>query len=414
MKITFIQPQYHNVWEALGLGYIISFLKNNYRGHVDVNFFQGYFDNDYNILEGAKGSDIVFFSCTSPAYAHGLDLAKKIKHVGNDAHIVFGGWHPTALSEEVLKEDCVDQVITGEGETAVLRIVEGDRTPIMRGFSIHPDNAGWPDREAIKNERTIDLCESINGKRTASFQMNRGCKVHCKYCAEIGMTGKYNLRTNPIRTRSIGDTLDEITSVTKQYDLNYFKFVDATFDKDIAMVSAFCFAKIQAGNTTPWECNIHPGFVQDETVFGLLAEANCNQINVGCESGSQSILDDIGKGTKIRHIINVFDWAKKYGIERRAFFILGMPKERWEDYGLTEQLIDIIKPEHVGFTILCPYPGTDFYNPKMHKEIDWASTDEYSNDFWNTPFKSNGELKHQQSYFTDKYKDNLCERQKDD
>jgi radical SAM superfamily enzyme YgiQ (UPF0313 family) len=411
VKITFIQPYYHNVWEALGLGYIISFLKNNYRGHLDISFFQGYFDKNFDIMNGARNSDIIFFSCTSPSYAHGLRLAQWFKGYNKDIHIVFGGWHPTAVPEEVIKEGCIDQVVVGEGEVACVRIVEGERTPIIRGFSIHPNELNWPDRMAIRNDRTIDLCESINGKRTASFQLNRGCKVHCKYCAEIKMTGQYNSVKNPVRTRLIGDVLDEIDTVTHLYDLDYFKFVDATFDKDRETVIAFCETKRAIGNKTPWECNIHPGFIQDERVFELLAESNCNQINVGCESGSQHILNDIGKGTKVEHIENVFDWAKKYGIERRAYFLLGMPKEIFEDHKKTEQLIDRIEPDHVGFTILCPYPGSDFYNPKTMQKINWSTTDEYSNDFWRNIFYSNTQLKELQKYFTHKYKDSLCERQ---
>ena len=414
MKITFIQPYYHNVWEALGLGYIISFLKNNYRGHVDINFFQGYFDDANTIVHESVDSDIVFFSCTSPAYVRGLRIATAIKELNPKVHTVFGGWHPTAVPEEVITEECVDQVVVGEGETAVVRIVEGERTPIVRGLSVHPRNLDAPDRVAIKNERTIDLCKSINGKRTASFQLNRGCKVHCKYCAEVKMTGKFNSRTNPIRSLGVGVCLEEIKHTIKTYNLDYFKFVDATFDRDIEMMHNFCTGKYLDGNTTPWECNIHPGLVQDESVFYQLQLSNCKQINVGCESGSQPILNDIGKGTKLRHIENVFKWAKKYGIERRAFFILGMPNETWEDHELTEQLIDRIEPEHVGFTILCPYPGTDFYNPNIHHKINWAETDEYSNDFWRTTFQTNDQLKEVQQHFTEKYKDNLCERQKDD
>ncbi|MCP3965335.1 MAG: radical SAM protein [Lentisphaerae bacterium] len=275
---------------------------------------------------------------------------------------------------------------------------------------MHLNHLRWPDRKAIKNERTIDLCESINGKRTASFQLNRGCKVHCKYCAEVVMTGKYNSRTNPIRTRDYRDIINEILYVKHGYGINYFKIVDATFDKDVQTVVEFCMRKISTGLDLPWEANIHPGFVQDEAVFKLLAQANCEQINVGVESGSQRILNKIGKGTKVDHIRNVFKWAKEYGITTRAYFILGMPGEVAADHLLTDKLIEDIRPDYVGFTILCPYPGTDFYSEKF-KDIVWSKTDEYSNDFWETDECDNDTLELTQSFFTDKYKGKLCERQ---
>jgi radical SAM superfamily enzyme YgiQ (UPF0313 family) len=353
----------------------------------------------------------VAFSCTSPAYDHGIRLAKRIKHNNKKAWTVFGGWHPTALPEEVIKEDCVDQVIVGEGEIAMVKIMLGKMDKIVQGTKLQPNELPWPDRKTIRNDRTIDLCEAMNGQRTASFQLNRGYKVHCKFCGEIGMTGKWNSKSNPIRTRDYDDVLNEIVRVTADIGINYFKFVDATFDRDAQTVIDFCKRKVERGNTMSWECNIHPNFVQSEEVFKWLDKANCNQINVGVESGSPYVLKDIGKGTNIQGIKNVFKWAKFNDINTRAFFLLGFPGETEEDVDLTMELIDEIKPDVVGFTILAPYPGSDFYSPTFHKHVDWSQVDEYSNDVWKTPHFTNERLRELQQMLTSRYRDNLRERQ---
>ena len=98
-------------------------------------------------------------------------------------------------------------------------------------------------------------------------------------------------------------------------------------------------------------------------------------------------------------IKNVFAWAKKYGVERRGFFLFGMPNETRADLLLTEQLIDEIRPDVVGFTILCPYPGTNLYDPALHKDVNWETADEYSNNFWFTEHFTNIELKAQQACY---------------
>ena len=90
-----------------------------------------------------------------------------------------------------------------------------------------------------------------------------------------------------------------------------------------------------------------------------------------------------------------------------------MPNETREDLIMTEDLIDIIKPDVVGFTILCPYPGTDLYEHDKHKNTDWETMDEYTNDFWSTEHFTNIELKAHQAYFKTKYDLLLCERQED-
>ena len=48
-----------------------------------------------------------------------METAKIIRDRCPEAHIVFGGHHPTGMPEEVLRHDCVDFIIRGEGEDAM-------------------------------------------------------------------------------------------------------------------------------------------------------------------------------------------------------------------------------------------------------------------------------------------------------
>jgi hypothetical protein len=106
MKIVFVQPNVGfkgHTWEALGIGYIIAYLKKFYSGKLDMEFYSGFYDTDGVIIRAASDADIIGFGCTSPQYKHGLELAKKIKTPKN--HIVFGGIHPSTLPDLVMRED---------------------------------------------------------------------------------------------------------------------------------------------------------------------------------------------------------------------------------------------------------------------------------------------------------------------
>lgn len=392
VKVTFIQPYYHNIWEAIGIGYIASYCREAVPG-IQMRFFQGYFDSDETIINGAKDSHVVAFSCTSPAYNHALRLARALKKIKPKIRTVFGGWHPTAIGEDVLV-DGVDQVVIGEGEYAFSNVMAGLDDPVVDGYELRFNRLPWPDRYLIKNERTIELAERMTGKRIAAFQAHRGCPYNCIYCSEAIMSQKI------LRDRDIDDTLNEIEAVRRSFRIDYFKFVDATFDQNPQWVKDFCIAKKDRGCDLEWECMIHPTLATEE-MFYWLKEANCNQVNVGCESGSERVLKTIKKASKVDKIKQVFGWAKKHGIKRRAFFIIGIPGETKQDLMMTKQLISDIKPDVYGVTIACPYPGSRLYNHERFKDVNWAKTDEYSNDFWQTAHFSNEQLKLEQELLID-------------
>lgn len=410
MKVSFIQPYYHNTWECLGFAYIISYLKDNYKGNdLEIDFYHANFDNDEKIISGASDSDIIAFSCTSPAFNHGVNLSKSIKKNNKNVRSVFGGWHTTSVNSSALIEG-VDQIVIGEGEEAFLNIVNGDTQKVVWGRKMNFEELSFPDRDTIKNYRTVDLCQSMNGLRTVSFQSSRGCPVSCSFCSEKVMTGRFNKKINPIRRRNLDDLCLEIGAVSKKLNIDYFKFVDATFDSSADYVIEFCKKKIEHKIDVKWEALIHATFATEEMLYQM-KESGCNQINIGCESGSNKILGDIGKGLKVETIKKVFKWAKEAGLYRRGFFILGMPNETIDDIKMTEDLIDEISPDYVGFTILCPYPGSLIYDGQKYKNIDWSNTDEYSNDFWETEHFKNSDLKFHQSRLKEKYKHIMCERQ---
>ena len=56
MKVTFIVPCYHNQWEALGVGYIISYCK---LVGVEYSFFQAYFDSEEEIIAEGEEPEVI-------------------------------------------------------------------------------------------------------------------------------------------------------------------------------------------------------------------------------------------------------------------------------------------------------------------------------------------------------------------
>ena len=410
VKVTLIQPRYFNIWEALGLAYIGAHVKKHFKGRIELTFHQGYFDDEATIINDAKNADIVAFSCTSPVFANGLKLARAIKKISPGVRTVFGEFHPSAVPEDCLESNCVDQVVAGEGEDAFLKILSGNSSPLVFGDRLRDLDDIVPDRELIRNIRTVDLCERMVGARIASFQSVRVCPFRCAFCSERTVTGAFNRKSNPLRLRDPRHLLEEIKWAAGKYRLDYFKFSDATWNTSVKSgekVVAFCEEKMRQGIGLPWEANVHAAFVTKE-MLRVMKAAGCRLINVGCESGSQNILNDMRKSTTVEKIRQVFQWGREVGLERRSFFLIGMPNETVDDIRLTEKLVEEIQPDIFGVTILCPYPGSDFYDPATMKNHDWSLADEYTNPYWETRHFTNSELKERQQYLTDKFSSNLA------
>jgi len=413
MKIVFVQPNVGfkgHTWEALGIGYIVAYLRKHYTGDLDIDFYSGFYDADEQIIQAGRDADIVGFGCTSPQYRHGLNLAKQIKTKNN--YTVFGGIHPSALPDLVSKEACVDAVVIGEGEKAMLKLVED----VAQGKSISKlrstadyikdlDDMPFPDRKTIKNERNIQQAVSDEGVRITSVLSSRGCPFRCSFCCSHVLWG------HRVRFRSSANILDEVEELIRDWNIQFFKFADDTFTVNKERIIEFCRLKIERGIKIPYGANAHVN-TMDEEMLKYLAESGCQELWYGVESGSPRILKEMRKNTDINRIKEVFKLTRDYGIKTRAYFLLGMPDETSEDIEMTDRLCDELRPDIVGFTLLAPFPSNEYFDPETMTGCDWSVFDEYGNDWVNTGTISNQELKDIQQRLVAKYQNIAAFRQR--
>lgn len=402
MKIVLVQPKSFHTWEALNIGYLASYLKAH--GYTDVDFYSGFFDSDEEIIQGCRGADLIGFSCTSPQFNHGLALARRVKTPDN--YIVFGGFHSSALPQDVLEHPCIDAVVAGEGEEAFLDIARGNRERIVRKPMIQDlDSIPFPDRKVMKQERNLQRSLELHGRRIAAIFSTRGCPFRCTFCAS------HAVWTRTQRQRSPENVMEEFLQVVRDCRADFITFADDEVGIKPETIMEFSELKVRKGEKTPWGCNVVASTLTHE-MLKVMRAANCQELWIGVESGSPRIMKDTRKPISVDRVKKAFRMAKDLGFVRRAYFLLGMPGESHEDIRLSEALIDEIEPDVVGFTILAPYPGTAYYNPELHKDVDWSQVDEYQNELTSTRFLSNEDLRREQDRLVEKYRRILTFRQK--
>ena len=342
----------------------------------DYIFYDGYFDQDEEIIKGCAEADIVGFSGTTSQMPWSLRIATQIKQQNPHTRIYIGGYGPSVAPEKFTES--VDGVVVGEGERPWRDILESngsERGVIFRPAIANLDDIPFPDRDFIKVERCINVAKTEEGRRVTGILGNRGCLRRCKFCADGSSKTIYGVK---LRERSPANIVDEMEQVARRYQIEFFKFADPEVNTRPGRIRELCTELIRRKWEIPWGGNMLASPFDEQDARDLYA-AGCREVWIGLESGSLEIHKHIGKGVTPNLIRKSFKAAKDAGIMRRGYVLMGTPMETYDTIKETEALIDEIQPDTVSFSILAPYPGTEYYKPEF-ANWDWEGIDEYGGD----------------------------------
>jgi len=187
-------------------------------------------------------------------------------------------------------------------------------------------------------------------------------------------------------------------------NFNHVVIADDTFtlqpDRAAAISEIMACSRIKS-----WNCDTRVNSVSLE-LLKIMKRSGCDKVAFGVESGSQRILDRIGKGITIDQVRNAVTWSKQAGIRHiEGNFIIGCDiYETLEDLEKTRELITTLPWTFVSVAVIVPYPGTPVRTMMMSEglidsEDDW---DDYvifgKLPGWRTKHYSADELlKHQRS-----------------
>src|SRR3990167_7971725 len=375
MKVCLVRGRWHSVWESLACGYLYSYTKDLVAPE-DYSFYDGYFDADEEIIAGASEADIVGFSGTTSQMPWSLRIAAAIKERNPASRCYVGGYGPSV--DPGAFEGRVDGVVVGEGERPWRDILLSggmEKGIIARPAIADLDSIPFPDRGFIKMERCAAVAKKEEGRKVTGILGNRGCLRRCKFCADGSPKTIYGI---PLRERSPLDILTEMKLVHREYAIEFFKFADPEVNTRPGRVRELCETFIRHKWDVPWGGNFLANPL-DEKDAQMLYQAGCREAWIGLESGSLEIHKHIGKGVTPAIIRKAFKATKDAGLLRRDYVLMGTPLETRETIRETEDLIDECQPDTVSFSILAPYPGTEYYRPEF-AGWEWDHVDEYGGD----------------------------------
>lgn len=324
-----------------------------------------------------------------------IDLCKVVNKNKKDAWFVLGGHGPSPIPEYVLLKTKADIVAIGEAEETIVDILKcklskkKDLSKI-KGIAYRTDDKVTinPRRMPIKNldelpfpawhffpmdkyTANIQLKGMEKDEKLLSIITSRGCINRCSFC--------YRMEKG-IRLRSTQNVIDEIKEIKKRFGVTVVKIAD-----ELSIVSK---KRVLEFERSLKENNLKIKFtgnarvdIFDKEIAMSLKRSGCILLNVGFESSSQKVLEDMNKNTTVEQNIKTLKIANEVGLPIGLNFIWGYPHDTKETlmnnvewikkYNLFAQ-VRTIRP-------VTPYPGCDLYYEALDKGLTKNAEDFFKN-----------------------------------
>jgi len=382
LRVVLVDPlrEASYVCPSLGLMYIAAILEEKHMTVeiVELRFLKrGWADLKKIISE--KSPDIVGATTYTYTFPEAVRVMKIAKTVDPGTLTVLGGPHVTfTINETLMMYPYVDVVVRGEGEYTMLELLKAYDKNIelkkVRGIAFKKDKkiVKTPSRPLISNLDAIPFparhLVSMNRYRkienSTTMISSRGCPFKCVFCASKAMW------SSKIRMRTAKNVVDEMEEIVRKYRFKIVNLADDVFTYDQKRTTEICEEIRSRKLDFEWECSTRIGLLS-RGLLKKMKTAGCRAIFLGIESGSQEVLELIGKGTRLEQARRVATWARELGIEARLSFMLGCPNENQETSQKTLNFakeLGRLSGGTISFSMLKAYPGTElFKHPKKYR-----------------------------------------------
>ena len=255
------------------------------------------------------------------------------------AQIMIGGGAFTAFADQLIEKLPEGTIgILGEGEDAILKVIEGqslsqERYIIREGKTIRKGQQGSP---ALLDALTVDLpyLTSIFPQyreyldESIGVQSKRGCPYDCAFCLYPYIEGKR------VRYRPPAMVVKDISQHYHQWGARRFWFTDAQFitgkeayPQCIEILERILAEKLEI----EWSGYIRTSLITPE-LAKLMVRSGVGDLEVAITSGSQVVLNDLHMGFKLERLYDGCRYLAEAGFKGKVIlnYSLNSPKETEE------------------------------------------------------------------------------------
>ena len=399
-KIVFFFPAFSSTEATAPLG-ILAVSTPLLRAGYDVRIIDSTITPNFQkrVLEELSDALCLAVSLvTGPMIRETVQIARETKRLYPDLPVILGGWHPSLLPDQTLAAENVDVVVKGQGEDALLEIVQhieaGESLKGIAGVGYKEDgriifNAPRelrPIRELPPKAYHLadfDAYERVCGRRWAMYTSSLACPYNCAYCTNDGLYGRKWNALDPEQAA------EEMSDLAHRYRLQLVWVVDDNFLVDRDRAVAIAEGLVRRGVKFDWSIQASTNLVIRLTVeeLKLLRRSGLSQISQGADSGSERVMHLMNKDfQKLETVYAAADRLTQAGIRPSFNLIFGFPGEREEDLCASVRLAMDICRRYPGAefwtNIFTPYPGSPIMKRAFELGIEVPKTLEGWADFF--------------------------------
>ncbi len=350
----------------------------------------GNFDKDLREFR----PDYIVANVATPTFQSDMTALKNAKEILKTVCIIVKGAPFITYNTNAIYENTfIDYVIMGEAEFTLRDILNGvpdedilgicyrknfqaeknEKRPFIENLDLIP----FPARHLVDNSI---YTRPDNGKVQAVIKVSRGCPFHCFFCLATPVSG------SKVRVRSAENIVAELRECVEKYNIRNFVFWSDIFNFDREWTLNLCKKIIKSGLKITWSSNTRADTMDDE-MASLMYKSGCRLVSLGVESGSQKMLDHIGKKITLDDIRNTVKILKKNKIKIYNYFVIGLPWETEETVEETVKFAIELDSNFISFYTATPLPGTKYFAYAMVNKLVEGNLD-FRNAYYQPVVKS--------------------------
>jgi len=322
-----------------------------------------------------EAPEVVGITVTTMVMPAAQAIAEAVRRRLPGVVVVAGGPHISHMGERALDEaPGFDYAVIGEGEETFCELLQR----LAEGKSLG-DVAGLAYRDASGEKRRTEAREPIEDLDELPFPAwdllpefpeaypsnlffspkgpcatlcsSRGCTFRCGFCDQSTFGHTF-------RALSAERVVAAVEHLQERFGIRYVLFCDDNFTLSRARVWEICRGLRALKRPLAWSCDANVMTV-DRAMLREMKEAGCWGVSFGIESGSQEILDSVGKNVLLERAREAVEAADEEGVRVKGLFIMGTPEESPETIRATRAFLSTVPLTTMNLSKFTPYPGAE-------------------------------------------------------